>query len=107
MSKLILSRALSVLLHVGITSLGAFHPYGSEAVAAKAANQKRVTLAMQNMYCATCPHTVKASLEQVPGVSSVSFDDKTAEVDYDSSKTNVEALVQATTNAEYPSSLKN
>ena len=30
------------------------------------AAERTVTLAVSNMYCAACPHTVKASLEAVP-----------------------------------------
>ena len=72
------------------------------------AAEKTVTLAVQNMYCATCPHTVKASLEAVPGVSkvSVSYEAKTATVTYDDGKTGVKALTAATTNAGYPSAPK-
>jgi periplasmic mercuric ion binding protein len=72
------------------------------------AAEKTVTLAVQNMYCAACPHTVKASLEAVPGVAkvSVSFKDKTAIVSYDDSKANVDSLTAATTKAGYPSTPK-
>jgi periplasmic mercuric ion binding protein len=72
------------------------------------AAEKTVTLAVQNMYCAACPHTVKASLQAVPGVKavSVSYEDKTAVVTFDDAKTNVQALTTATTNAGYPSSPK-
>ena len=64
-----------------------------------------VTLAVQNMYCAACPHTVKASLQAVPGVKTVtvSYTDKTAIVTYDDSTADVNALTAATTNAGYPS----
>jgi len=60
---------------------------------------------VRNMYCDLCPHTVKASLEAVPGVANavVSFEGKTAIVTYDDSKTNVNALTDATTKAGYPS----
>lgn len=72
------------------------------------AAEKTVTLAVQNMYCAACPHTVKSSLQSVPGVKavSVSFEKKTAVVTFDDAKTNVKALTTATTNAGYPSSPK-
>ena len=72
------------------------------------AAEKTVTLAVQNMYCAACPHTVKSSLQSVPGVKavSVSFENKTAVVTFDDAKTNVKALTTATTNAGYPSSPK-
>jgi periplasmic mercuric ion binding protein len=72
------------------------------------AAEKTVTLTVKNMYCAACPHTVKASLEAVPGVAkvSVSYKDKTAIVSYDDSKASVEALTAATTKAGYPSAPK-
>lgn len=78
------------------------------ASTAAAAAEKTITLAVQNMTCAVCPHTVRASLEAVPGVShvAVSAEDKTAVVTFDDSKTEVEALVKATTNAGYPSAPK-
>jgi mercuric ion binding protein len=72
------------------------------------AAEKTVTLAVQNMYCAACPHTVKASLETVPGVTKVvvSFKEKTAVVTYDDEKSDLTALTTATTNAGYPSAPK-
>lgn len=70
------------------------------------AAERTVTLAVQNMYCASCPYTVRSSLRAVPGVKavSVSFENKTAVVTFDDTKTNVKALTAATTNAGYPSS---
>jgi mercuric ion binding protein len=72
------------------------------------AAQRTVTLAVQNMYCAACPRTVKASLQAVNGVAKVdvSLRDKTAVVTYDDAKTDVKALTAATTNAGYPSAPK-
>jgi periplasmic mercuric ion binding protein len=72
------------------------------------AAERTVTLAVQNMYCAACPHTVKASLQAVPGVRKfmVSLRNKTALVAYDDAKTDVKALIAATTNAGYPSAPK-
>lgn len=72
------------------------------------AAEKTITLAVKNMSCAACPHTVKASLEALPGVANVavSYKDKTAVVIYDDSKTGVKALTAATTNAGYPSAPK-
>jgi mercuric ion binding protein len=79
--------------------------FGSSAAAAA---ERTVTLAVQNMYCAACPHTVKSSLQAVPGVKavSVSFENKTAVVTFDDATTNVKALTTATTDAGYPSSPK-
>ena len=72
------------------------------------AAERTVTLAVQNMYCATCPYTVKASLQRLPGVSEVvvSMQEKTATVTYDDAKASVKALTDATTNAGYPSAPK-
>ena len=72
------------------------------------AAERTVTLAVQNMYCAACPHTVRASLKAVPGVERVvvSLQQKTATVTYDDAKADVKALTSATTNAGYPSAPK-
>ena len=72
------------------------------------ANEKTVTLAVPGMDCAACPITVKASLVAVPGVEKVvvSLANKSAVVTFDDEKTAVPALITATTNAGYPSTLK-
>lgn len=72
------------------------------------AAEKTVTLSVENMTCAACPHIVKGSLAAVPGVSAVvvSFADKIATVTYDDAKAEIPALVRATTNAGYPSAPK-
>ena len=93
MNKLLISTAFVLGLFASSTALAA---------------EKTVTLAVENMYCAACPHTVKASLEAVAGVTkvAVSNKDKTAIVTFDDAKTNVSALTAATTNAGYPSGPK-
>jgi mercuric ion binding protein len=93
MNKLITSAAFALCL---LASSAAF------------AGEKTVTLSVQNMYCAACPHTVKASLEAVTGVAkvAVSYQDKIAIVTYDDSKTDVKTLTDATTSAGYPSAPK-
>ena len=90
MNKLLLSTAFT---------------FGLFASSAALAAEKTVTLAVKNMYCAACPHTVKASLEAVPGVTevAVSYKEKTATVTFDDAKTGINALTAATTNAGYPS----
>jgi mercuric ion binding protein len=72
-----------------------------------AAAEKTVTLRVDNMSCATCPTVVKKSLGRMDGVSrvEVSLEAKTAIVTYDDAKTDVAALIDATTNAGYPSRL--
>ena len=77
-------------------------------LAALAADPKTVTLDVRNMTCGLCPITIKKALEKVSGVSSVKvdFDHKTATVTYDPDKAQPEALTAATTNAGYPSTVR-
>ncbi len=67
-----------------------------------------VTLSVPGMTCAACPITVKLALSKVPGVSKtdVNFDKREAVVTFDNAKTNVAALMSATKDAGYPSSVK-
>lgn len=73
------------------------------------AAQQTVTLSVPGMTCAACPLTVKAALNKVEGVITidVSYKKLEAVVTFDDEKTTVEALINATANAGYPSSLKN
>ncbi len=75
------------------------------SVGVAAAAPKTVTLTVESMTCAACPITVKKSLNGVAGVSGtvVNYERKEATVTFDDSKTNVEALIKATTDAGYPS----
>jgi len=74
---------------------------------APAATPKVAVLDVQNMTCNLCPVTVKKSLEKVPGVSQarIDFQKKTATVTFDADTTNAAALVKATTEAGYPSTV--
>ena len=76
--------------------------------AALAATPQTTTLHVQNMTCELCPVTVKKSLERVLGFSHVriDFSKKTATVTFDADQAQVSALVQATTDAGYPSTLR-
>lgn len=73
-----------------------------------AAAPQNVTLAVQHMTCPVCPITVKKALNAVDGVSKteVNYERKEAVIHFDDAKTNVEALIKATTEAGYPSSVK-
>lgn len=89
-----------------MTKLLAIAALGFGLVASRTfAAERTVTLAVQNMTCATCPYTVRRSLEAVPGVANVvvSFEDKTAVVTYEDTKTDMQALTTATATAGYPS----
>jgi mercuric ion binding protein len=79
----------------------------SLSVFAFAANPQTAVLDVQNMTCATCPITIHKALEKVPGVidAKVNYDHKTATVKYDADKTSPSALIKATTNAGFPSTL--
>ena len=76
-------------------------------LASLAATPQTAVLDVQNMTCNLCPVTVKKSLEKVPGVSQarIDFEKKTATVKFDADKTSAEALVKATTEAGYPSTV--
>jgi mercuric ion binding protein len=76
-------------------------------VFAFAATPQTTVLDVQNMTCSMCSITIHKALEKVPGVieATVDYDHKTATVNYDADKTNPSALVKATTNAGFPSTL--
>lgn len=69
---------------------------------------KTVTLSVPGMTCPACPFTVKKALNKVEGVNEVevSFETKEAVITYDDAKTKVEALLGATKNSGYPSTVK-
>jgi mercuric ion binding protein len=60
------------------------------------------------MNCAACPITVKKALVKVEGVDKVevSFDKREAVVTFDDAKAAVGQLTRATTEAGYPSTVK-
>jgi mercuric ion binding protein len=76
-------------------------------IAAFAATPQTAVLDVQNMTCSICSITIHKALEKVPGVivAKVDYDHKTATVEYDADKTSPSALVKATTNAGFPSTL--
>lgn len=72
------------------------------------AASKTVTLSVPGMNCSLCPITVKTALKRVNGVTSVSvtYEPKQAVVTFDDSRTNVDALRDATESVGYPSTVK-
>lgn len=68
------------------------------------AAERTVTLAVENMTCASCPFIVKKSMEAVSGVSkvAVSYEKKTATVTFDDAKTSVDAIAGASADNGYP-----
>lgn len=76
-------------------------------LSAFAATPQTAVLDVQNMTCSTCSVTIHKALEKVPGVieAKVDYDQKTATVTYDADKTTPSALMKATTNAGFPSTV--
>ena len=72
------------------------------------AAMQTVTLSVPGMTCAACPFTVKAALNKVDGVSQVdvSYPGRKAVVTFDDTRTSVQALTEASTNAGYPATPK-
>jgi len=85
---------------VVIAALGGAHP--------SAAAEQRITLAVENMTCASCPVIVKSALARVDGVRDVqvSYERKIAVVSYEDSKVTVPALIDASTRAGFPARVK-
>ncbi len=69
------------------------------------ADKQKTSLALQNMTCPSCTYMVKGALTKVSGVIDVkvSYDKKTAYVTFENTKATIAALVEATTNAGFPS----
>jgi mercuric ion binding protein len=92
-------RTLTALLALALGVLGS---------GASFAAPKTVTLDVPGMTCELCPLTVRKALQKVQGVEkvAVSYEKKEAVVTFDDAKTSVEALMNATTNAGYPATVK-
>lgn len=92
-----MNRSLSIVLAALVAASSAF-----------AGGTRTATLDVTNMDCAVCPITVRKALEKVPGVGSAKVDLKThrAVVAFDPAKTTPEVLTKATTDAGFPSTVK-
>ena len=79
----------------------------STAPAPARENIRTVTLRVDGLWCPSCSYIVRKVLMATPGVvdAKVSMGAKSAIVTYDRSKTTVAALIAATTNYGYPSTL--
>jgi periplasmic mercuric ion binding protein len=91
-------------------SLSAYVLAGSEMTESNSATVEKetVTLTVEKMTCRMCPITIRKAIEKVDGVynASVDYDNKTATVIYDPSRTNIETISLASTNAGYPATIK-
>ncbi len=72
-----------------------------------AKNIARVTLDVPGMNCPACPFTVQKALKNLDGViqAEASLEQKKAVVLFDPAKVSVEKMIEATTNAGYPSTV--
>lgn len=96
-----------VLLIVGMFVFNVIHFPVQAALPEAGQTLQSVTLSVKNLTCAMCKYTVEKALQQVEGVQSavVDMEKSTAVVSYDTSKTAVDELIQAVTNAGYPAAL--
>ncbi len=71
------------------------------------ADERTVTLKVDNLFCATCPYIVKRTLSRIPGVTEVevSYQEKTAVITFDDRKTNLAALLAATAGTGFPATV--
>jgi len=100
------SLALSLIVALATVNLTL-----TPAYAAAPARQQTVTLDVDNMTCSLCPFTVRKALQQVPGVikAEAKYEGHGvgwARVTFDPGKVGIRALTLATTQAGYPSRLK-
>ena len=96
---------LAVVALGGVAALYAQSPTQTIGNAAQTATaEQTVTLAVENMFCALCPITVKTAMERVAGVKtvSVSFEEMAATVVFDPAVTTPEEIAAASTDVGYP-----
>ncbi len=88
-------------------STAAFAALMSLAAHGASADERTVTLKVDNLWCATCPYIVKQTLSRIPGVTEVevSYQEKTAVVTFDDRETDVAALLAATAGTGFPANV--
>lgn len=103
-----------VAMICALTVIGAFglivraqHPTAATSTIATPKTE-HVVVAIEGMHCGGCASGVKAMLKRTPGVVSadVSFEQKEAKVEFDSSATSREKIVEAINNMGYKASVK-
>ncbi len=93
---------LAVVAIGGVAALNTSPTTGNPAQASTA--EQTVTFAVENMYCALCPVTVKTAMSRVAGVKdvSVSYETQSATVVFDPTIATLEMIAAASTNIGYP-----
>jgi len=92
---------------LGLLFLPYIIPYAFAGENGGSTATRQVTLSVQNMTCAACTVTVKKSLTHLDGVkdAKVTANPPRAVVTYDPTRVSVERMVDATTNAGFPSTI--
>ena len=69
-------------------------------------NQK-ITLSIPDMHCPSCPKLIKITLSEMKGILNVetSLETRTASIEFDSSKTSIQLLIQALREIGYNANL--
>jgi len=69
--------------------------------------EQTIKLSVPAMSCASCPYIVEGAVSQLDGVSSVeaTMDDRSATVVFDDAVTSTDAILKATYNVGYESSI--
>ncbi len=108
MKKILLMLSLMAAFGGGTLHATIANAENSYRIIAVAAEQKTVTLDVLGMICVSCPFIVSMTLKRVNGVSDVkaSSNTKTAIVTYDPTLVTPDALLKATREAGYPSTLR-
>lgn len=105
-SFVVASIALLAVAGVGTIGLTSVPFAQAESTTAQnvAVAEQTVTFAIEKMTCAACPITVRAAMQGVDGVTSVSvdFDAKTATVVFDAAQTSTAQIGAASGDAGYP-----
>ena len=104
MPQLNWERTVKALIASAVSAIALF-----AASVAAPADERTISLSVDNMVCVVCAYNVKKSLEGVSGVVKVrvALKEKIAVVVYDDAKADLNALVSATARVGFPSTPKN
>ena len=106
MKRFLMVAGATLLLGAGgLVGGTAFWPTAAPVVAAgEVSALETASFAVEGMWCALCPLTVKTAIERVEGVREVVVDyqSQSATVTFDPALTNDAAIAAASTNAGYP-----
>lgn len=99
---------LMIVMLIVLFGTGPVATLAAEQQVGQADQLKTVTLDIQNMDCSLCRITIRKALENVDGVTGakVNLDAKTATVTFDPEIAGIKVLTDATTNAGYPSTVR-